>query len=92
MVNRVLHGGWFLAPTTDQQLKYKDYLRVWGKDKVKVPMGLKAAFKEFDICFLFSLFQSQSHYPHSLGARVPRNEWEHFRNIAGTGSIFLHCN
>ena len=28
----------------------------------------------------------------SLGARVPRNEWEHFRNIAGTGSIFLHCN
>ena len=28
----------------------------------------------------------------SLGARVPRNEWEHFRNISGSGSILLHCN
>ena len=27
----------------------------------------------------------------SLGARVPQNEWEHFRNIAGSGSIFPHC-
>jgi len=28
----------------------------------------------------------------SLGARVPRNKWEHFRNISGSGSILLHCN
>jgi len=55
MVKWALHGGWFLAPTADQWLKYEDYLRVWGKDKVKVPMGLKAAFKEFDICFSFSI-------------------------------------
>jgi len=28
----------------------------------------------------------------SLGARVPRNEWEHLRNISRSGSILLHCN
>jgi len=28
----------------------------------------------------------------SLGARVPRNEWEHLRNISRSGSILPHCN
>ena len=28
----------------------------------------------------------------TLGARAPRNEWEHFRNISRSGSILLHCN
>jgi len=28
----------------------------------------------------------------TLGARVSRNEWEHFRNISRSGSILLHCN
>jgi len=28
----------------------------------------------------------------TLGARVPRNEWEHLRNISRSGSILLHCN
>jgi len=29
---------------------------------------------------------------HTLGARVSRNEWEHFRNILKSRSILLHCN
>jgi len=28
----------------------------------------------------------------TLGARAPRNEWEHFRNTSRSGSILLHCN
>jgi len=28
----------------------------------------------------------------TLGARVPKNEWEHLRNISRSGSILLHCN
>jgi len=52
-VKPALHGGWFLAPTTDQRLKYKDYLRVWGKDKVRVPRQLKDAFNEFCVCHFF---------------------------------------
>jgi len=36
------------------------------------------------------LFPPQPHY--SLGARVPRNEWEDLRNISRSGSILLHCN
>jgi hypothetical protein len=53
-VKRALHEQWFLAPTTKQRLKYKDYLRVWGKDKILVPKALKNAFKEFNVCYLLT--------------------------------------
>jgi len=51
-VRPALHGGWFLAPTTDQRLNYPKYLCVWGKEKVHVPDKLKIALSEFNVCLL----------------------------------------
>jgi len=38
------------------------------------------------------LDESHPRFLLTLGARVPRNKWEYFRNISGSGSILLHCN
>lgn len=49
-VRPALHGGWFLAPTTEQRLEYTKLLCVWGKDKVSIPETLKEAFEVFNVC------------------------------------------
>ena len=55
VVKPALHGGWFLAPTTEQRVVYASYLHVWGKDRVQVPKILKERFKEFDVCWISPL-------------------------------------
>jgi len=52
VVKPALHGGYFLTPTTKQQLQYQSYLSVYGKDKVQVSKNMAAMLKEFHVCYL----------------------------------------
>jgi hypothetical protein len=48
-VRAALHGGWVLAPTSEQRLEYHYSVRVWGKDKIKVPAVMQKAFEQFNV-------------------------------------------
>jgi len=52
IVKPALHGGYFLAPTTGQRLRYQSYLSVYGKDKVQVSENMAAMIKESHVSHL----------------------------------------
>lgn len=52
IVKPALHGGWILAPTTAQQLRYQSHLSVYGKDKVQVSKDMATMIKDFHVCHL----------------------------------------
>jgi len=55
VVRPALHGGYILAPTTDQRLRYKNYLSVYGKDTLNVSTDMKTLIEGFHVCYLSSV-------------------------------------
>jgi hypothetical protein len=52
VVRPALHGKYFLAPTTKQRLRYKNYLSVYGKDKVNVSENMRIMVEKFHVCHI----------------------------------------
>ena len=55
VVRPALHGGYLLAPTPKQRLRYKNYLSVYGKDKVNVSKNMVIMVENFRVCHLLLL-------------------------------------
>jgi len=51
VVKPALQKGYILAPKTDQRLRYKEYLSVYGKDMLLVSMDMKTLIEGFHVCY-----------------------------------------
>jgi len=71
VVKPALHGGYILAPTTAQRLRYKGYLCVYGKDILNVSVGMKTLIEESHVCHLSSVrYSALSHILSGCHARL----------------------
>ena len=55
VVRPALYNQFILAPSTEQQMWYRPYLFVYGKDILMVSESMKALIKDFHVCFLSSI-------------------------------------
>jgi len=51
VVKPALHKKYILAPTTEQRLRYKQYLSVYGKDTLLVSTAMKTLIEDFYVCY-----------------------------------------